>query len=105
MKGRILFALLFAALMALGISSLNDLQAQKAALPVQKRAAAYIAVLPPSADQTDETSVSPEKAPPVLQASAPSPRPSVSTQAAAPQIKSSYYLACYQAFHYSDCAG
>ena len=69
MKGRILFALMFAALMALGISSLNDLQAQKAALPLSERAAAHVAALPPVKMQS--ASVSAEKALPAPQISAP----------------------------------
>lgn len=104
MKGRILFALLFSALMALGISSLNDLQAQKAALPPLERAAVHLAALPPQADPADDAAALIAKAPPAQQHFS-APQIAFSQPAQAPQVLQSYYLTCYQAFHYSDCAG
>ncbi len=103
MKGRILFALMFAALMALGISSLNDLQAQKAALPLSERAAAHVAALPPVKMQS--ASVSAEKALPAPQISGILPQQARALSQNMPPLLQSYYLFSYQAFHYSDRAG
>lgn len=104
MKGRILFALMFAALMALGISSLNDLQAQKAELSPLERAAVHLAALPPQADPADDAAALIAKAPPAEQHLT-APQPACIRYTQAPQMLQSYYIACYQAFHYSDCAG
>lgn len=104
MKGRILFALMFAALMALGISSLNDLQAQKAALPPMERAAVYLTALPPQADPAEDAAALFAKAPPAQQHFS-APQITFLRHTQAPQVLQSYYLAYYQAFHYSDCAG
>lgn len=103
MKGRILFALLFAALMALGISSLNDLQAQKAALPPPERVVLHLAVLPPA--EPENASVSAEKALPVIESFHMTAQQEQPRTQSVPPLLQSYYLAWYQAFHYSDRAG
>ena len=105
MKGRVLFALLFAALIALGISSLHDMQASSASLPPPERTAVYIAAppaqLPHFSAPAPLAAFAPYSA--FIQQSAPQPPPRCA--AAAPPLEQSYYLAFYQAFHFSDRAG
>jgi len=105
-KGRILFALVFVAFLALGIHSLGDLQSQAALLPAQSRLTVYVSAAPAAAD----TRSAPEPAQDLQQTEdrtcslPPAPSRSV-LSVRAPKLQKSYYLACYQAFHYSDCAG
>ena len=104
MKGRILFALVFAALIALGITTFGEMHSQSAALPPAQKTAVYIAALP--ADLSD--------APPVPSQVASVARAHTQITTAAPvlvkffdkpPLLQSYHLAFYQAFHFSDRAG
>lgn len=106
MKGRVLFALLFVALIALGISSLYDMQETAASLPLEQKATAYIAALPaPMQDMAEEDSPRMEKVPLSQYLTACQPPAPLRCRSGAPLINTSYYLACYQAFHFSDRAG
>ena len=105
MKGRILFALLFAALIALGIVSLNDLQLERVNLPPQQKAAVFIAS-PPAAlpENTQDTAMN---QPPLLTVTpgappADFPRVIVCRE---PLLTQRYHITHYQAFHFSDRAG
>jgi len=105
MKGRILLALIFVAFLALGISSLNDLQQEMHSLPPPQKTAVYIAPPAPLPERVGPVSAAlPKAALPDLHAFAP-PAQSLRPAAFAPQLLQSYYLAFYQAFHFSDCAG
>lgn len=106
MKGRILLALLFVAFLALGISSLNDLQQEMHALPPQQKTAVYIAS--PPAALPDHSDMQADALPKVADAAGKTAAPPVHISRCvyhAPKLLQSYYLACYQAFHFSDCAG
>lgn len=106
MKGRVLFALLFIALVALGISSLYDMQETAASLPLAQKATAYIAALPaPTPDTAEEDSPLTEKATLRQEVTACQPPAPLRCRSGAPLIDTSYYLAFYQAFHFSDRAG
>ena len=105
MKGRILFALLFAALMALGIAALDDIQLESSRLPVQSRLTAFITAVPaPEAPAAPENVQTAEKSA-VHAPSVPLQAPRIAYRETAPVLMQSYYLAHYQAFHYSDRAG
>lgn len=91
--------------MALGIVSLGDMQLEAALLPAQSRLTVYITAAPvPDVPAAPENMQAAEKtvshAPPV-----PVREPCVSRGEKAPVLQQSYYLAHYQAFHYSDRAG
>jgi len=105
MKGRILFALLFAALIALGIVSLNDLQLERANLPPQQKAAVFIAS-PPAAlpENTQDTAMN---QPPLLTVTPGAPPADIFLAVACrePLLTQRYHITHYQAFHFSDCAG
>lgn len=103
MKMRILFALLFALFMAKGISSLNAMQARQAALPPPERAALHIAALPLPAEK--EGASPPVHPLPAAARACRAPSTPPARMQSAPPLVQSYYLARYQAFHYSDCAG
>ena len=106
MKGRILFALLFAALIALGIVSLNDLQLERANLPPQQKAAVFIASPPAALPQnTQDTAMN---QPPLLLSVTPGAPPADFSRVAAcrePLLTQRYHITHYQAFHFSDRAG
>ena len=105
MKGRLLFALLFVCLLALGIASLNDMQATAASLPPEVRAAAFVPSLPDPAQKETPAPLSPEKA--VLHKAHCFYQPLLDSciKEEAPPLLQSFYRAFYQAFHYSDRAG
>lgn len=106
MKGRLLFALMFAALMALGISSLYELQAEADAMSPCAKAAAYMPALPGAVPPgVQEEAPLPVKALPRSSLTQDKPSAPPCCKYGAPLIDTSYYRAFYQAFHFSDRAG
>ena len=105
MKGRILFALLFAALIALGIVSLNDLQLERVNLPPQQKTAVYIAAPPASLPETAQDAAVHQL--PLLTVTPGAPPADFPRIVACrePLLTQRYHIAHYQAFHFSDRAG
>lgn len=104
MKGRVLLTLLFVAFLALGISSLNDLKQEITSLPPAEKTAACIA--PPVAlPEESELHAAALPHASAIESRAAAVPPQDRCENAAPPLLQSYYLACYQAFHFSDCAG
>ncbi|MBQ1946603.1 MAG: hypothetical protein II343_06695 [Clostridia bacterium] len=106
MKGRILFALLFAALIALGIVSLNDLQLERVNLPPQQKTAVYIAAPPASLPESVQDMAANQ--PPLFLTISPGAPPADFPRIVAcrePLLTQRYHIAHYQAFHFSDRAG
>lgn len=104
MKGRILFALVFVALIALGIATLGEMHSESLALPPAQKTAVYIAALPA---ELPEPPSAPAAALSVAQASAQilPATPAAAQTLVSPPLLQSYHLAFYQAFHFSDRAG
>ena len=103
MKSRLIVALLFAALMYVGIQQLGE--ASPPAIPPQLAVmqAEEVCSLPPALQTAPEATLHTARLLPVLCAlQLPAP---VCSSNGTPLLSQSYYRAAYQAFHFSDSAG